>query len=291
MADQINSGFEHALNQHGYAFQHRVIREAARIKDTLKSSAYWDLLSVEQPVSVNDRTTRIDFILIAKQGSKCWLLVAECKRVNPAFGSWCFARGAYQEPMWLGNQVLFEVLTLKKGRSISGAAGGDNSHNIFDIGFTLKLEKSGDAHPVGNDRDAIEQACSQTILGINGLIQTLGREEPLVQTLEGISTVTLVPVVFTTATLQSSDVDLRTTDLKTGEVKLAEPPKDEKWVYFQYPQSPVMRHSVTRAGSPWGDSHPDSWSEIVARDYWRTIAIVSAEGVSDFLCRKPPGYL
>ena len=277
MNDVQKQGFQRGLNQHGYAFQHRVIREAAKLKDDRKGSAFWDLLTIEQPVVINGRTTRIDFILYAKQRHICWLLVAECKRVNPAFGKWCFTKGAYQRPMWLRDQDLFEILQLGDTPK-AGGAGGDSSDRIFDIGFSLKTDQKGDGHPVASDNDALEHECTQSMLGVNGLIELLVKDEKFAKNFEGIDVFTFIPTVFTTASLQTSDVDLRATELTSGEVTLSNPPVDIDWLYYQFPQSPALKHGVQSLESPWSDRQ-DSWAEIVARDFWRTVVVVNAAGV------------
>lgn len=276
MTTELLKAFNTGLNQHGYAFHQRVMRETARLNDN--SSNGWELLSVEQPVAVGNSQSRIDFILEHREvEGQLSLLVAECKRVNPAYGIWCFAKGAYQRPPWLATQVCTEVLALESPPR-SGAAGGPTSDRIFDIGFSVKMGSRGDVNPVSNDRDALEQACQQVCKGVNGLIEVLGNNADLQQTVAGIERVDFLPVIFTTAKLLTSDVDLRNTDLMTGEIETSDTVIERDWLYFQYPQSPTLLHTLNR----WPEED-DAWSEIVAREYVRSIAVVSSNGIDEFI--------
>jgi hypothetical protein len=279
MTDRAAQAFRRGLNQHGYAFQHRVIREAARLQDDGLSA--WDLLGVEVPIVAGDRHSRIDFVLSMKrEPDELWLLAAECKRVNPAFGQWCFARGSYHRPPWAARQIIPEVIRLDDPPA-AGGFGGPTSDWIFDIGFALKTDGTGDSHPVSRDNDAVENACYQASQGLNGLVQGLVTDERLGRRLlSGIAAVTILPVVFTTASLVVSDVNLRESDLASGDAPEDLTVQQRDWLYYQYPQSPVVKHSIER-----GALKHDSFAAVLARDYLRTVAIVSPGGIRMFLQR------
>ena len=268
--------FASGLNQHGYSFHQRVIAETAAIND--KHRGGWNLLSVEQPVTVGEKSTRTDFILSYRpRPDLIWLMVAECKRVNPAFGTWCFARGAYHRPSYLKNQLIAEVLRFDDVIH-SGGYGGENSDRIYDIGFSLKGNSTGDSYPVSQDKDALEAACSQVSIGLNGLLSTIYKNEVLRKSLGNVASVTVVPVIFTTAKLLVSDVSLKTSDLYTGNLNELPEVNEVDWVYFQYSQSSAIKHEIE------SKTHiNDSWDRIVARDYVRTIAVVSPSGIESYL--------
>src|SRR4051794_9018628 len=84
-------GFTEALNRHGHPFHYRMVQEAANAFKSKNST--WRLAACEFPVRVRDHDSRIDFILRSLHGLT--LLIAECKRVNPAMGRWCFARAPF----------------------------------------------------------------------------------------------------------------------------------------------------------------------------------------------------
>ena len=86
------------------------------------------------------------------------------------------------------------------------------------------------------------------------------------------------PVIFTTAKLLVSDVSLKTSDLYTGNLNELPEVNEVDWVYFQYSQSSAIKHEIE------SKTHiNDSWDRIVARDYVRTIAVVSPSGIESYL--------
>ena len=88
----------------------------------------------------------------------------------------------------------------------------------------------------------------------------------------------LLPVLFTTATIWASEVDLSSAEIRTGTVDL-ETTKFSKqdWLLYRYNTSPGLKH----AHSP--DAGLSSLQEILESTYMRSIPIVSAEGISSFL--------
>lgn len=79
------------LNFHGYGFQYAVLRFSEELFRQKISS--WIFRWSEFPVQVNNVDTRIDFILENTQNGI--FIVAECKRVNPAYSNWCFVKTPY----------------------------------------------------------------------------------------------------------------------------------------------------------------------------------------------------
>jgi hypothetical protein len=80
------------LNRGGYAFHQRVIREAeAAFNDAKeKGETRWRFETVEFPVQVKNRDTRIDILLRYYQRAQ--YLCVECKRADPALANWVFLR-------------------------------------------------------------------------------------------------------------------------------------------------------------------------------------------------------
>jgi hypothetical protein len=282
MSKPMKSPFEAALNLHGYAFHHRVVEEASRVgRDT--EGRGWKVLSIECPVKIHGSSTRIDFVLEYRTQDSLNLLVAECKRVNPAYGSWCFAKTPHQTPAWVGPQLVVEGIRKFAGESVQSAGTGrsldrDFGDRLFDIGFVLQTADKGDSHPVSASKDSLEDACSQVCRGLNGLINALTQDEYLYEHIANINMVRFLPVIFTTAQLWTSAVDLRTADLERGKVTLEEEPVQREWLFYQYPQSPGLKHEVQR-----GALSQDSFSDRIARDFVRSIGIVSAGGIREFL--------
>lgn len=271
---------ERGLNQHGYAFHHRLLGELLRLCGEPVGST-WKVLAVEVPVVSGDSSTRIDFVL--GQEPEQWalrILVGECKRVNPEYSWWCFARAPYVSPPWAKGQVTAEsIVNLHSSSLVATGIGGMESDRCYQIGFVMKSDRLGDKHPVSSDKDALEGACRQVMKGVNGLANTLIGEERLEKYLKGKHTISILPAIFTTADLFVTNVDLQTADLQTGDISLED--KDMAgldWLYYQYPQTPLYKHSIPRGGLS-----EDVLADLVGRDFVRSIAIVSPRGLRSFL--------
>jgi hypothetical protein len=87
---EVTKDFEHSLNKQGYGFQAAVIRI---LEDRAQRGlSPWRREASEFPVEVNGAGTRIDIILKDGRGGNPLYMLAECKRVDPALGRWCFIR-------------------------------------------------------------------------------------------------------------------------------------------------------------------------------------------------------
>src|SRR5687768_5877010 len=94
---QIAKSFESLLNKHGYNFQYSIVRRAEQLRKENKS--HWQLEGMEIPVTAGGDLTHVDFVLfqvpLYETRRKRFFLVAECKRVDPAKGHWCFTKNPY----------------------------------------------------------------------------------------------------------------------------------------------------------------------------------------------------
>lgn len=111
--------------------------------------------------------------------------------------------------------------------------------------------------------------------GSNGLIESLMKFPGLVDGPKGCE---LLPVIFTTANLWVSNVNLETADLDTGNTHI---PSDGiervSWLFYQYNQSSKLKHSrITQPGF-------SSMSDLLETLFTRTIPIVGPGGIEDFL--------
>ena len=100
----VEKGFAEILNRHGYGFQYAVLKQAHILADSRDSS--WRFIASEFPVRVQGFDTRIDFILKRATDNifdQHFFLIAECKRANPAYSNWCFARAPYIHNARWGN--------------------------------------------------------------------------------------------------------------------------------------------------------------------------------------------
>lgn len=278
--DELANSFVSVLNRNGYGFHYSVIKKAKELVDSGKSQFWFE--ASEFPVEVQGANTRIDFILKKMSDGGKWLntvfMVAECKRVNPAYSNWCFIKSPFTNRNYpvSDNKLIIETLLRddeEDGKILNFARKDFYIENSYHIGFEARANKPGDSK--GETGQAIENAATQVLRGMNGFIQTMNKENHIWKKSYKAS---FLPVIFTTADLVVSDVDISTANLQTGEISIMpEQVKTVPWLYYQYSMSPGLKHSIN------SKEETREISELLIRDYLRTIPIVSANGVEDFL--------
>jgi len=129
-------------------------------------------------------------------------------------------------------------------------------------------------------------AIAQVTTGANGMLEALTIEADLLKgmtrSLAG-EPLSIVPVVFTTARLLITTVDLSSASLKTGLLPVGEFQASEvPWLFLTTNQSVDLKHERgTSASRP-----PRDLRDIIQGFYERTIAVVSPDGIDDFLEMK-----
>lgn len=284
---EIAKAFEGGLNRHGYGFQYAVLGVAEKLSKA--ENPRWILECSEFPVAVEKRgDTRIDFIL--RRATDNWnplskeqgiYLVAECKRVNPAWGWWCFAKAPYVSRTPRSNRFIAEVAErrIRKEEEEPFRVGGyclDMAVSPYHVAFEVKNNNAKGDLESGRKtcKDAIEDAAKQVCHGANGLVQHLCKRPPATT----ITDIVVVPVIFTTARLFATTIDLSKTDILSGNVDLSVSDlQEQSWVYLQYPVSRGLKHSFLSL------RNSSELSDVLNAEYLRTIPIVSASGIGEFL--------
>lgn len=281
MAD-IETGLRKTLNRHGYGFHYATLKRGAELRDSRESP--WVFQASELPVRVRGQNTRIDFVLQLSDNGFVFM-VAECKRANPALSNWCFARAPYTVRNRSGKirDVRAESLRVTHEETVKvDRRRLLQSKQAYDVAVEVKADKPGDPHG-GGGRDTIENAASQVCRGLNGLIEFMrDRPETIPQARHRgsgtyIRRADLVPVIFTTAQIWTTDQNLGEASLKDG--KLDDDLKVQKkgWIWYRYPLSPALKHSVN------SDFASPELARVVDREFTTMIAIVSPSGLDDFL--------
>jgi hypothetical protein len=270
----VREAFANVLNRHGYGFQFRIVKELHDLNFEKQSAFLFQ--TVEFPVEVQGSGTRIDFIL-KKRGEipAPFYILAECKRANPALSDWCFVKAPYTNRKFWGQTepVYIERIAIDGSRSAAFAIPRFYSETVHHIGLEVRSAAKGDKD--GESGQAIETAASQILRGLNGYVQTIFKNP---QILGSHRTANLLPVIFTTARVWSSDVDLSKANLDTGKVDLKEVGlKRVPFVFYQYHLSPGIKHGY----SP--QARPAEISDLIATEYIRTVPIVSWDGIGEFM--------
>ncbi len=272
----IKTLFQKALNRHGHPFQYAVIRRA---KELHGDGSSWVFDASEFPVEVQGHNTHVDFILSRlPMDGPYGFLVAECKRVNPSLSNWLFATAPYVRRNGSSPHLLFECVKRDKRDIISGAMSLPSSERIYHVALEAKSKEKGDT---SGGRGAIEEAITQVTKGINGLIERLSKKLII---LPDASLVTFIPAIFTTAQLWVTNADLGKTDLLRGEIDLSTYNVEKKpWLWLQHNISPSLKHSLEPGISVGISGIRNDISQLLRLEYARTIAIVSTDGIDDFL--------
>jgi hypothetical protein len=267
-AAEINARFSEALSRHGHGFHYAVLERARALRQEKRSP--WILEADEFPVEVNGSVTHVDFVLRTTSGQT--YLIAECKRVDPAMARWSFVEAPYTWQGAQGNEVVIQEAEIL-------------AHHVFDfrnrvrhtefgsyrIGLELKTEAKGDGVGKGEE---INRAATQVLRGMNGLLYHLFGSHASYST--RIGRVMFLPVIFTTAELWVSKVDLRESDLRSGRLALNDAKRVNR-LWFSHNQSPNIAHKLST-----GRREPHLPIDL-PREFARSIAVVSADGVDEFL--------
>lgn len=287
---EIRKCFETSLNEHGYSFQQSLLEKTQELYSPGRFG--WSFEVSEFPVEVRGRGTRVDFVLRRHangQSDQTVFMIAECKRANPAFSNWCFAKSHYsfRGQSKDSEYLLFESLNNGSPKDVNGIVDDvvcghktilQESKNVYHEAVAVK----GDAKIKGNcfssdpGSDAIERAASQVCQGLNGFINFLTLKRSVWQPKPPAI---LIPVIFTTANLWASDVNLSGAALDTGNLTLENSDlKKVSWLLYQYSLSPGIKHGV-----PSAPPRTNSLSDILQAEYIRTIPVVSPRGIEAFL--------
>jgi len=278
-SDRLGSALKNTLDSHGFSFHYAVVRYCEELFSARKS--HWRFEVAEFPVELRDAATRIDFILHGKSqiSGIAAYLVCECKRPNPAISQWAFARAPYTRRNRRQRFTVFEGIWIEPttGRLISAPSKLRDLIEPYDLGIELRGDVKGE--PQGAGRGAIEDAATQVLRGVSGLIDFF-KDNPRVLSEQAL----VVPIVFTTARLFSSAVDLGTADLNTGKLPDGVSTEEAPWLWFQYNLSSSLRHSAPKEVPSGGLM---SLGSVLEYQHARSIAVVSPSGIEAFLQQMP----
>jgi hypothetical protein len=282
----LGEDYRKVLNRHGYAFQYSVIR----FVDDLYTHGQpeWELEASEYPVSVRSMQTRIDFIL--RKRKPLVYLIAECKRANPAFSNWCFAGSPYARRNSGSDRVVFQYAWVPPSdtrsievkpldptkRMLTGVISVGATH-VYQVGLSVKSNQTGDK--AGKTNDAIEDAAGQVCKGLNGLIEFFHSQREKLPQGEKLY---FLPVIFTTAKLWTTEVDLASASIDKGEFESGSVAlKETSWIWYQYNLSPALKHTLPTDGED--SRNPFDLSSALEQEFTRSIAIVCVKGIQEFL--------
>ena len=228
----------------------------------------------EFPLGIQGSGTRIDFVLTNRTGSI--YLICECKKVNPAF-NWCFAKSSFRPNTYPISPLVLEALVYNSGTIVSQLYTLLHQIETYQVGVVVAGNEEGEVNDgSGDQRDQIEKVATQVFRGLNGFIHFCAVR----QIVDHVKyKVLFVPVIFTTAKLWTSKTDLSTANVidRSLSPEISSQVCMSPWVWLEYHQSLAFRHNI-----PLQESSKDL-REILYREFVRPVAIVTPEGVENFL--------
>lgn len=215
--DQLAQEFAKYLSRHGFGFQYALIKHIQGLIENhqiVMIDDFWRFLMSEFPVE-SEKGTRVDFVLerdARSEGHKRLFLIAECKRANPATANWCFVRSPYTHRAAWGSTEGVHLECVKKSPVINTMRGvlaaGVRAYadgQAYHLALALRTQEKGDEDGRGTRQSEIEDAVGQVLRGANGFVMHFDRRPHLLQDEERLG---ILPVIFTTANLFTSDVKL-----------------------------------------------------------------------------------
>lgn len=269
---RVASRFGEVVNSHGYAFHQAVLR-SAEVAAAERSN--WELLASEIPVEVAGAGAHVDFALSHRH--RPMLMIAECKRANPEYCDWCFSHNRLASRSKLEGQPIFERIARDQfGTFFTGGVALTSALDFYHVAVEVNRKREKPGSRV-SEEDRIERASNQlcrAIAGMRDLMVRFNRENGLA------NPTTIIPVLFTTANLWISHIDLTSASLKRGEVDMRSDLLHQKpWVFYQYHMLPTYRREQCS-----GRTHVnmESMADWIALEYTRTLCIVSPSGIESF---------
>lgn len=262
------------LNSHGHAFQYAVLRRGEELSRQELTS--WLFEAAEFPVGAPQSIIHIDFIL--RSQFRDTYLVAECKRADPAKANWCFLKVPYTRRNARENELVFQEVRCGPAIAVHARHHEVSASRIDSCHLGIEMRTSSQGDGTSGSGAAINSATTQVLRGLNGLVDYLYPSPTM--SIRADQVIRFVPVIFTTAALWVVDGDLSLADLGTGRL-----PEDwgalkpVQWLWFNYNQSPSLRHQLPAPASP---DHSDIPGALHA-EYTRSIAVVGRDGIDTFL--------
>ena len=290
--DLISSGVKKTINRHGYAFQQAVLRSCDSLIREGPGAA-WNIVSAELPASLNGKEIHIDIALQRfRPDASPAFIAAECKRVDPKRGHWCFARSRYGHGFGTARPIVSVFRPDNTNRVFESPWALATESEPYHLGFDLPRRDRDHTEATGADaaggattadakqdgqnasRVALDEAIAQAFRSAGALAlmlkEMIARDAPTM----------VFPVIFTTAQLFVTDTDISEASLKTGDVPRVEV-REVKWLWYQTNLNASQRPPFP-IDSPFAEM--GGLGRSIPIRHTRATAIVHADtGIREFL--------
>lgn len=270
------------LNEHGFLFQEK----CTDVLQNKSRQTKWQVVATEYPVDINDRSTRIDIVLLDSHDyspNKYQIYaIVECKRVSLNRGYWLFGK-----PTSTVNRQTY-ILQLQAGYSKSGnySIKWSKPKCDFDVrsplvdNWWMQITRKSTKQKPDSTPKPIEDSFFQAFLGVSGIAKEIynkQKKDP------GDCYALFVPIVVTTAPLYYAGYDVDAVDITAGYIDRdkvyfgdsVEEAQTLEWIQVNYPIS----------SSTFPETDPDispSFVSDLRKDYRSSIFVVNSRHIEKF---------
>jgi hypothetical protein len=260
------------LNSHGQPFQDAAISACAGVPvhDSWLNTRQWSVLDREIPVELNGKEFHIDAVLRFPDSDHEVekFLIVECKRTDPKFSEWVFARSIARQSIGF---IADRIGVNRDSTPPTLSARAIQLPMDATKGYDFRTErKVGDLKGNGGGRK-LDEAIAQVMRGVGGFAGALpewhNSGRPCV----------MVPMIVTTGTLVTIDEPMESASLETGELPtITRNEVNWCWLSTNVNRSLMPRISFRNDGRTWGSFYRRMTHESV-----RGIVITNTAGLAD----------
>lgn len=226
---------------------------------------------------VSDHNTDIDVIFTSSNRSI--FIIGECKRAEPSKSNWCFVKAPYSGRNISNNELFFdETIQFEDKKNFRKCHTTTDSKESYSLYFEIKADQQkGDG--LGNNQNRIDSAISQVLRSTSGFMNfILSTNKEIIKSNQPTY---FISVIFTTAKLFTSEIDISQGDIETGLIdnsliNINEVP----CLWINHNRSPILSPNIPLdvEKSMFGDL-----SYYLQQEFTRSIAIVNPSGMKNFL--------
>jgi hypothetical protein len=275
-----------ALDHHGYGFQYATLKRCLKLQQD--EALGWHFVVSEFPVTPNDHTSHIDFIL----AWRTHLLVAECKRTRDF--TWGFARGLAAIRSFSAFRPRADYLYWHDDKRLAREAHyfSNGQRPPYEVAVPIKTPQSATPKGTprdkretqaddqkGNQRNDFENAVTQVMRARSGLMDKM-TEQANLRYGGGM----IIPVIFTTTSLAVADIELSEANIENGNLPHPLGVREVDWLWYDSNLSSSLRSHVRRIErSTDVPTKTEMLQQELARDSRRSVAVVTPGGIEPFL--------
>lgn len=231
-AERVTRQARSVLNSNGFSLQYSVIEELK------KSSQQWLFYGSEIPVTPRGKNTHIDCVFQDRSGS--FFLIGECKRVQAGYADWVFVKTPLSSRKDTYCHLTLDELRESRNSHASvvkkriGPCSYAVTEDVYGLGFRTKRSLPPGAVECQDSVNVINNCIEQVLRSTSGFINLLSHIFRPNNEVQYDYRYFFLPVIFTTAELWISEVNIAGADLETGNLAKVDEARKVPLVWFNY---------------------------------------------------------